>query len=301
MAGMKFLFYHKDIERYSKQEKMLQACVSGAAVHGDEVIPVDHWDRIPMHVTGCVLLGFGKVNKWIFDAYINAHDVVYWDTGYIGCNHWRVSVNSHQPIAYFMNKDQKPDRWKRLGVEVKPYNRPGRIEYQRKGTHILFDGASNKFIRWHELGGNDFRMAWHNWGLEIAKKIQESTKKPIIYRPRPSTRAKFQPALPIPGTEFSDGPLHEDFDRAAVVVSYGGTIGVDSVVYGVPHFAIGNSPARPVSETAWARLDHPFIPSDKQRLQYLHNLAYCQWTLEEIASGEAWGHIKQYFRSPMSF
>src|SRR4029079_13913705 len=170
MAGLKFLFYHKDLERYSKQDQMLEAVIAGAKAHGDEVIPMSAWHSIPMHITGCVLLGFGKVNKWISDAYINSHDVVYWDTGYIGLNHWRVSVNSHQPLCYFMREPMSGDRWKQLGVAIKPF--------KKEGTHILFDGASNKFIRWYELGGNDFRTAWHIWGQEIVKQIHERDHHP---------------------------------------------------------------------------------------------------------------------------
>ena len=284
---MKLMFHYKDLERNSKQQAVMEAVVTGAKEHGDTVIPTPGWYDIPEHVDGCVILGFGKVNKWVYDAYINAHNVVYWDTGYIGTGHWRVSVNSHQPLNYLMAVNRPSDRWDRLGVKIKPY---------KQGTHILFDGASNKFIRWHNLGGDDFRLSWHCWGEDIVKTIRQHTKKPIIYRPRPTARAKLQPALPISGSELSQGPLGEDFDRAFVVVSYGGTLGVDAVVHGVPHFAIGSSPARPVSETEWCNLNNPRIPSEEERLQYLWNLAYHQWTLEEIASGEAWGHIRQRFR-----
>ena len=97
----------------------------------------------------------------------------------------------------------------------------------------------------------------------------------------------------VTGAIRSEGPLDEDFDRARVVVSHGGNIGFDAVVSGVPHFAVADSIARPLSETAWDRVGAPYVPSEERRMQWLHDLAYCQWNLDEFADGTAWRYVRE--------
>ena len=221
-----------------------------------------------------VLFGIGGVSKAVWDAYRAAgKKIIFLDKGYTrGTGHWRVAVNDFQPLAY-LSRNHRSDRFRKLEIELSPFH---------GGTHVLFDGASNKFCQWKQLG------PWAQWGREITRLISEHTAHPIIYRPRPSDNATPQ----VVGAEVSEGPLDDDLARARVCVSYGGNIGWDALVAGVPHFAIGDSIARPLSETRWDRLDRPRIPSEAERLQWCADVAYQQWTTEEFASGEAWQYIK---------
>lgn len=222
-----------------------------------------------------VMFGIGGISKAVWDAYRAAgKKIIFLDKGYSrGTGHWRVAVNDFQPLAY-LSGGHKPDRFNKLGIEPMPYH---------GGTHILFDGASNKFCQWKGLG------QWGEWGQRTVNTINRHTKRPIIYRPRPSDNSTPY----VEGAETSEGPLADDLARARVCVSYGGNIGWDAVIAGVPHFAIGDSIARPLSETRWTHLDVPRIPTDAERLQWCADVAYQQWTNEEFASGEAWQHIKR--------
>lgn len=186
----------------------------------------------------------------------------------------RVAVDAFQPLAYFQQVRRPPDRWNALGLA--PYR------YMAHGRYVLFDGASNKYCLWNDL------PPWPEWGQQTIDRIARHTNLPIVYRPRPSHNE-----MPlVRGAIRSDLPLEEDFARARVVVSHGGNIGFDCALAGVPHFAIADSVARPISETDWARVGEPYLPDEDKRQQWFRDLAYCQWNLDEFAEGGAWRYVR---------
>lgn len=239
-------------------------------IHGFERIEECDW---------VVLFGIGGLANTIYHEYRQVgRPFIFIDKGYTrNTGHYRVSVREHQPLSYFQ-AGHKSDRWDRLGIGLEPY--------RNSGDHILFDGASNKFCMWKDLGD------WQEWGQGIVNKIAQHTTMPILYRPRPRHHHETKRPIGADGAELSVGPLDDALRRAAVVVSYGGSIAVDAVLSGVPHFAIGDSIARPLSETDWREVDVPHIPAEAERMQWCCDLAYQQWLPDEFASGEAWSYIK---------
>jgi hypothetical protein len=224
------------------------------------------------------LFGIGGYSRDIFDAYQKAgKDVVFWDKGYLRGGGWyRVAVNCFQPSPFFLSTLRSPPtRFDALDVDLKPY--------KKTGDTILFDGASNKYCLWHGFGDLT------EWGSKVVAQIARHTDLPIVYRPRPTHEIAH--IKPVDGAQLSQAPLEEDLARARVVVSYGGNIGWDCAVAGVPHFAMGDSVARAISETDWTKLDRPHIPTAAARRQWFHDVSYCQYRLEEIASGLAWAHV----------
>lgn len=244
---------------------------------GDTFKLVEGFDGIDPEADACVLFGIGGQARDVRDAYRAAGvPIVYIDKGYTRrTGHWRVSVGGFQPHAYF-RCNRPPDRWQKLGIELHPY--------EIRGECVIFDGASNKYILWYGLGSLE------SWGAAIVEKIAEHTDRTIVYRPRPTHNDPPQ----IQGAELSQKSLEADFARAHVVVSYGGNIGFDCAIAGVPHFAIEDSIARPLSETDWSRLNVPRIPTDADRRQWACDVAYCQWTINEMRSGAAWEQIRKW-------
>lgn len=279
---MRFQFHYR--APFTKQLALLDAVKAGAAKHGDEVVGEQGFDEV-RDVDGLVLFGIGGNSREVFDAYQRAgKHVVFWDKGYTRGGGWfRVAVNSFQPLDA-LQREWPADRFKALGINL-PW-------YSTRGRCILFDGASNKFCLWQGLGD------WIDWGARLLRTIRAHTDLPIVYRPRPSHNNELekarlaQAAESVRGVEFSDGPLAQDFARAQIVVSYGGNIGWEAALHGLAHFAIGDSIARPISETEWSRVGRPYIPTERERREWAQAVAYQQWTLPEIASGEAWRHIR---------
>lgn len=270
------LVFHYRAQPSRKQNAILAAVTEGAERQGDMVLGVEGFHRV-LPGDGAILFGIGGIAKSIYDAYRAAGiPTILIDKGYTRNEHYRVAVKDFQPLAYMQERRHPGDRFKRLKIELKPY--------EWSGDAVLFDGASNKFAMWKDLG--DYR----DWGAAMVMQIRAHTDRPIIYRPRPTHNEDH----PVPGAEFFAGrSLDEDFARAYVVVSYGGNIGWDAAVAGLPHFAIGDSIARPISETEWANVAQPRLPSDAERLQWACDVAYQQWNLEEFRSGEAWDYIRR--------
>lgn len=223
--------------------------------------------------------GIGGDTQTIFrEALARGMRYVLLDKGYTRSGHMRVSVDSFQPTAYMGRYASRGDRWKQLedaGYEAH--------KYVERGRYILLDGASNKYCLWNDLG------SWQEWGQAQVSRIAQYTDRPILYRPRPSHNE----APIVEGAVLTEGALADDLNRSRVVVSHGGNIGFDSLLHGVGHFAIGNSVARPVSETDWAMIDQPLWPRDRKRREWLNSVAYCQWTADEVASGLGWRHIRE--------
>lgn len=285
---MRFSFYSR--APFQKQKALRDAVTAGAATCGDKVEGIEDGDGV-RNVDGLILLGIGGDNKRVYDAYAAAgKHTVLWDKGYTRGGGWfRVAVNAFQPTEYFQMPPRPRDRLRALNLPLDAYDTHG----MSKRRHVLFDGASNKFCLWKGIPD------WIAWGEETVRKIREHTDLPIIYRPRPShnnelerERLRRVPDV-VPDAELSARHLAEDFARARVVVSVGGNIGFEAVCAGVPHFATGDSIARPLSETDWARVDLPYVPLDEERRQWLADVSWCQWRLEEIASGEAWRVIRE--------
>ncbi len=253
---------------------LLAAVTAGAAKHGDEVIPsLD----TSVQYDGCIFYSIGGWQKKpMYDRYRAAGlTTVYLDKGYTrtarerNC-YYRVAVNGFQPTGYLQRVNRPVDRFARLGLTLRPYGR-------HQDGPIIVDGASNKFCLWH---GFDFKT----WGAGIVERIRGIVPHcEVILRLRPSYKVALEP------------PLDEVLADARLVVSYGGNIGWDAVIAGVPHFAIGDSIARPVSETDWNAIDDPYIPTTADRQQWAYNVAYSQFTFHELSTGEAWGVIREQF------
>jgi hypothetical protein len=276
----RYVFHYR--KPFAKSLALLRAIQEGALRHGDIVQGEEGFERV-RDVDGLVLFGIGGYSRDIFDAYQKAgKDVVFWDKGYLRGGGWyRVAVNCFQPSPFFLsNLRSPPTRFDALGVDLRAY--------KKTGDTILFDGASNKYLLWHGFGDLT------EWGSKVVEQIARHTDLPIIYRPRPTHEIAH--IKPVDGAQLSQAPLDEDLSRARVVVSYGGNIGWDCAVAGVPHFAMGDSVARAISETDWTKLDQPRIPTVAARRQWFYDVAYCQYRLEEIAIGQAWQHVRAALR-----
>lgn len=92
-----------------------------------------------------------------------------------------------------------------------------------------------------------------------------------------------------PGKHQENESLYAQLDRAACAVTWGSAAGVKALLHGVPVYHgmarwIGAPAARPYA----THLPEPFRGD---RSEMLARLAWAQWSVEEIASGEAFRHL----------
>jgi hypothetical protein len=232
-----------------------------------------------------VLAGVKGHSKGCFDAYLSAgrHAVIL-DKGYtrirggtLGTLYWRMSLDAFQPHAYLNRVPRPPDRWDQLDVPIE--TRPS----QPKGT-VLFCGSSQKYCNWHNLGDAT------GYAKSVLDRLRRLTTKELVYRPKPS----WGDAVPIAGYRYSD---HEqkyvvELAEAAVVVTFGSNAAFEAVLRGVPALVLGDGIARSLARNRLDEVDDLLYPEPLAIHQLAANVAYCQYTLDEMADGTAWDYLK---------
>lgn len=223
--------------------------------------------------------GFAEGLRRIFEQYRDeGRKAVYVDLGYWHRRkrtrfdgYHKLVLNSRHPTEYFQNKRHAPDRFNRLGVKIAPWRKAGR--------HIVVVGMSGKGAL-----AEGFRP--EQWERQTIAQLRELTDRPIIYRPKPN----WQEARPIPGTIFQRGvELDEALRNCHAVVCHHSNVAVDAILAGVPAICpIGV--ASVMGGTDLTHIESPPMPDGRH--QWAADIAYTQYTMDEMISGEAWQYLK---------
>jgi hypothetical protein len=96
-------------------------------------------------------------------------------------------------------------------------------------------------------------------------------------------------AAVVDGAERLIGSLEDALSRARVVVTWNSNVGVDAVLAGKPTIAFDcGSMAWPVAA------HHAYIVDvEPDRERWAAELAWRQWTANELRNGTAWAHVRQ--------
>lgn len=202
-------------------------------------------------------------------------DVIILETGYINRgdmpdNHYAVGLNNMNGRADFRNSNSPPDRANLLNVDLKPW--------RKAGEHILLCGQ----VPWDSsVEGVDHQA----WLLKAFDTLIQHTDRPIMFRKHP-----LSPEIELPLSMMSrGGPIEKDLEGAWAHVSYNSNSGVDAVLNGIPSFAFDDySMVAKLAKRDLAAIEDPATPD---RTQWLNDIAYAQWTPEELANGSAWKHL----------
>lgn len=229
-----------------------------------------------------VVFGVGKKNVPISYArgeIIRIHraagkDVVILEKGYVKRDeYYAVGLNGLNGRADFVNEDMPSDRWEKLGV--------GLSQWREDGEHIILCGQvpSDASVQNVDI---------IRWCSAMARDIMLITNMKILFRPHPLA---VQQTPLLLGTKLSRNKLSYDLKNAWATVTYNSNSAVESIIAGVPAFAFDEgSMALPLACTSISELGRPALPG---RQQWANNLAYTQWTLEEMSTGEPWLHIRR--------
>jgi len=147
-------------------------------------------------------------------------------------------------------------RWAALGIHAAP-----RFDYRRDG-YVLIVGQRGI--------GSDLMRSPANWHNAAAAAIERDFNRPVRIREHPGLRT---PAV----------PLVADLDGASAVVIWSSAVGVAALVRGIPVYYAAPYWIGALSAT---RL-HRTLPSPRMAPgDALHVIAWAQWSLAEIATGE---------------
>ena len=131
------------------------------------------------------------------------------------------------------------------------------------------------------LQGRDL-TSWYN---EAVIEAQRAYALPVKFRPHPLALKKGYKNIPF-GATLATGTLEDSLAGAAVVITYNSNSGVDAVIAGVPT-VVSDSGSMAV-DVAADKVGRFFRPD---REQWAAELAWKQWSLDEIRSGFALEHL----------
>lgn len=233
---------------------------------------------------GDVGVAYGWRYPGLFEAYRAAGghfvylDLGWWDrkpkADVLGGFH-KVAVDGREPGPYFRG-GFGPERFSAHGLRAAPW--------RASGSHVLLAGMSAKSAKTRGYGPQEWEMA-------AIERISAVTSRPIIYRPKPS----WGDANPIPGTIFSPPgqPVEAVLRDCWAVVTLHSNVAVDALLAGVP-VNVWEGVAADFS-TPLAEIEAPRMPDGRDQL--LADIAWCQWTPAEMASGACWRHLLE--RTPL--
>lgn len=221
--------------------------------------------RIP--IVGCSPPFRDAIAHWR----LNKIPWIYWDRGYLrrwwskglppadqsiekgGYYRWHVGEFQLSKL-----RDVPDDRWKALRLDkcVKPWR-----------DSRSFDGVliADTLADYWDVRGLDRR-----WSYVTADGLRLITRRPIIVRDKESKIALDR--------ELIDS-------RAHALVTHGSIAAVEAAILGFPVFVDVSSAAALVGSTDFGELENPRRPD---RTQWLHNLAYSQFTEKELCDGTLW-------------
>jgi hypothetical protein len=225
----------------------------------------------------------GVIKKHHIDHCISiGRDFYYIDTGYVGNfpsvgnpggkKLWhRVVKNENQHCVI---RDVPSDRWKNL---VKQDPRLTWNGWKNHNKKILLVLPNPKACRYYNLD-------YDTWITETTEKIKTYSNLPIEVRVKGARSYR--------NLEYS---IYDAFDSGVyATVAMNSIAALESVLYGIPAFVSVSCAASPLACNDLSQLANPYRPSDDIIKQQSHNIAYGQFTQEELLNGTAWKITQQY-------
>lgn len=295
---MKAVFYAADKPREIMLARAFQSGVTGCgdtfevrrkAEYGENPDGTDRKWAGPSQDTDVAFVFGVKGDQIFWDHRALDIPIIYVDKGYTretkgGEGHTlfsRCSINASSPIAYMMDLRAKTDRLERLGLEFKPLRKPG-------GGHIIYASSSQKYHEFHKLGDATVLAQ------KVIRRLKGLTDRQLVYRPKPGDKS----ARPIMGAAYSTKAqsMMDALRGCHAVVTYGASAVFDAILEGVPAIVLGEAIAAPISQRVMdtsVEIESPHWAKEGDRIKWGSALAYCQWTSKEMASGEAWTHLRR--------
>jgi hypothetical protein len=192
-----------------------------------------------------ILRGTGDILKecqWV------SRDFYYVDHGYFKPGHYdghyRICKNGLHSSG---TGDFPPDRWERLQIGLRPW--------ERRGRHVLVSSLS-PFV------GDFLGIDTDKWLAGVVHEISLHTDRPIIVKNK------------------GEGNLEEALKDAWCFVGHSSNAAIHAILSGIPAISLGEFP----NGVCWdlKDIESPHWPD---REQWAWNLAYQQYTLAELRKG----------------
>lgn len=218
--------------------------------------------------------------KNIHACIANRQDFYYMDTGYFG-NFKSEGNPSGRKIYHRIVKNElqksvienRPaDRWEALVKGDRRLKWPG---WKKNGNKILLVLSNPKSCHYF---GYDMQQWWDT----TVETIKKYTDMPIIVRHKGSR------------SDRHENSIYDVLDTGIyATIAFNSIAAMESVAYGIPAFTTVSCAATPLTTTDLSKILNPYYPDEDLVYKHCCNLAYGQFTSEEIANGTAWRLLNQ--------
>lgn len=275
------------IRSHKRSNTVCDAMEHGLKKHG--VSAIRRWEDEFNGVEGDIACFYGlegKLSK-AFKEYSSKAKMAYIDLGYWGrkdggrwAGHHKITINSRHPTDYFQRRVHDGKRMSSFNLKIESWRKTNT-------GHILLVGMGDKGAR---AEGYELQQ-WENWAVTELRKY---TKRPILYRPKPSCKK----SRPIPGVGYSKESLAQNREKGLLTalencyatVSHHSNVAVDGIIRGIPAF-VWKGVAAPMGCQDLSQIDNPVRLEGKE--QWLRDISYCQWSVKEIYDGVAWRDLRE--------
>ncbi len=212
---------------------------------------------------------------------IRGKDVIIIERGFIDRErYYGAAWNGLNGLADFVNQNSLNDRWNSLGVTIDPWRLPN------PENHILLCGQ----VPWDASVQHIDYELWVQETYHKLVAIGKDLNRKVIFRPHPQVQNHDY------GVPSSKRTWEEDLKNTHCVIAYNSTSAALAILGGVPIFAFHKGSM--AWEVACHTLNHTNLvnPPKPARFQWACNLAYAQWTEDEMRKGLTWQHLKRKFK-----
>lgn len=222
----------------------------------------------------------------IDDAFSRGVDYYFVETGYFGNYRSEGNPNArkrwHRVVKNNMQHtriiDVPDDRWRYLQACDSRLARSG---WKKSGSKILIVAPSEKPCVYYGIDKNQ-------WVHDTIEQLKLYTDREIIVREKASRTSR-----------TTSNIIYDVFDQDIYsVVTYNSIAAIESVAYGIPAFALAPTAASPVCSSDLSQIENPYYPDEEFVYRWLCSLAYGQYNLEELLTGEAWRLIQENEQRP---
>ena len=217
----------------------------------------------------------------------NKKDFLVLERGFMNVRNHYVSCgfNGLNGRADFVNKNSSPDRWDKYFSHLMK-------DWKLGGEYILVAGQVPGDASMKHLPGGIPNYT------KIVEKLKKYTSRPIVFRPHPKTsvprwKSRYKNVAPKK-IKSTHATLQDDLENAYCVVTFNSNICVDATLEGIPTIVLDRG------AMTWDISRHLLEEVESTikiyRDQWAYNIAYAQWTHEEVKSGDAWEYLKRKYQ-----
>lgn len=215
--------------------------------------------------------------------------IIFLDTGILKCdrsrsgnkdNYFQVGYDCIKGLGVYYNDNVPDDRLIKLNIELKDWK-----PIPNNPTLLVFGQVQ------HGIGSQHIDIKC--WYRKCFSYLQSKIKLAYLEHPNvlyPYNNPKFKYKV------ITD--RNNKFEGVHQTISFSSNASIEAIVNGIPSIAM--SRLSPAYEATSNRLEDYANPKIFDRKQWLQKLAYTQWTVNEMESGECWNHLRPYTKESPS-